>query len=64
VSFVLRLPFVVVRAVEVVMSRFIGLDVHRDCCEVAISEGGPARSAGRVATRRDRLELFAASLAP
>jgi transposase len=50
--------------VEVVMSRFIGLDVHRDFCEVAISEGGPARSAGRVATRRDRLELFAASLAP
>src|SRR5918995_5932917 len=46
------------------MSRFIGLDVHRDFCEVAISEGGPARSAGRVATRRDQLELFAASLAP
>jgi transposase len=50
--------------VEVSMSRFIGLDVHRDFCEVAISEGGPARSAGRVATRRDQLELFAASLAP
>src|SRR3954452_636221 len=46
------------------MSRFIGLDVHRDFCEVAISEGGRARSAGRVATRRDQLELFAASLAP
>jgi len=28
--------------------RFIGLDVHRDFCEVAISEGGKARSAGRV----------------
>src|SRR4051794_7305298 len=46
------------------MSRFIGLDVHRDFCEVTISEGGRARSAGRVATRRDQLELFAASLAP
>ena len=45
------------------MSGFIGLDVHRDFCEVAISEGGPARSVGRVATRRDRLELFAASFA-
>ena len=28
--------------------RFIGLDVHRDFCEVAISEGGKARSAGRI----------------
>jgi len=46
------------------MSPFIGLDLHRDLCEAAISEGGRARSAGRVATRRDRLELFAASLAP
>src|SRR3954464_8900510 len=46
------------------MSRFIGLDVHRDFCEVAISEGGPARSAGRAATRRDPLEPFARSLAP
>ena len=30
--------------------RFIGLDVHQDFCEVAISEGGPARSAGRIKT--------------
>jgi transposase len=44
--------------------RSIGLDVHRDFCEVAISEGGRARSAGGVATTRDRLELFARSLAP
>jgi transposase len=43
--------------------RFIGLDVHRDFCEVAISEGGKARSAGRVATRPAELELFAQSLA-
>jgi transposase len=44
--------------------RSIGLDVHRDFCEVAISEGGPARVAGRVAARREPLELFARSLAP
>ena len=46
------------------MSRFIGLDVHRDFCEVAISDGGPARAAGRVAARREQLELFAGSLVP
>jgi transposase len=44
--------------------RFIGLDIHRDFCEVAISEGGPARSAGRVKTDPEQLELFAQSLAP
>ncbi len=43
--------------------RFIGLDVHRDFCEVAISEGGKARRAGRVAARPAELELFARSLA-
>jgi len=43
--------------------RFIGLDVHRDFCEVAISEGGKARSAGRIATRPAELRLFAESLA-
>ncbi len=42
--------------------RFIGLDVHRDFCEVAISEGGKARLAGRVATTPEELELFASSL--
>jgi transposase len=42
--------------------RFIGLDVHRDFCEVAISEGGKARSAGRVAARPAELRLFAESL--
>lgn len=42
--------------------RFIGLDVHKDFCEVAISNGGRARSAGRVKTTRAQLELFAQSL--
>ena len=42
--------------------RYIGLDVHREFCEVAISEEGKVRSAGRVRTRREELELFAKSL--
>ena len=44
--------------------RFIGLDVHRDFCEVAIAEEGRLRSAGRVDTRSNTLELFARSLSP
>jgi transposase len=43
--------------------RAIGLDVHRDFCEVAIAEAGEVRSAGRIATRPDVLETFAQSLA-
>ncbi len=42
--------------------RCIGLDVHREFCEVAILEEGRVRSAGRVRTRRAELELFARSL--
>ena len=44
------------------MVRAIGLDVHRDFCEVAIAEEGRVRSAGRVATQPEVLEIFAASL--
>jgi len=45
--------------------RSIALDVHRDFCEVAIKEGGgEVRSAGRVKTSVEELELFARSLAP
>ncbi len=43
--------------------RFIGMDIHRDFCEVAICEDGRARSAGRIATSVAQLELFAQSLA-
>jgi transposase len=43
--------------------RGLGLDVHRDFCEVAIAEDGRVRSAGRIATRVLALELFAQSLA-
>ncbi len=34
--------------------RFVGLDVHRDFCEVAISDGGKAPLAGRVAARPEK----------
>ena len=46
------------------VGRSFGLDVHRDFCEVAIVESGALRSAGRIATTPERLELFAQSLAP
>ena len=44
--------------------REIGLDVHRDFCEVAMVEDGELRSAGRIETTPQALELFAQSLAP
>jgi transposase len=42
--------------------RSIGLDVHRDFCEVAIAEAGSIRSPGRIETTPERLGLFAQSL--
>jgi transposase len=47
---------------EGVVMRQIGLDVHQTLCEVAIREAGTTRSAGRVTTSREALELFAGSL--
>jgi transposase len=47
-----------------VVGRSIGLDVHLDFCQVAIADGGRARSAGKVATTPEQLELFGQSLAP
>ena len=44
------------------VGRAIGLDVHRDFCEIAIVEEGVVRSAGRIETSPDVLELFAESL--
>jgi hypothetical protein len=38
--------------------------VHRDFCEVAIADGGRTRSAGRVASTSEQLDLFAQRLAP
>ncbi|MGH2984123.1 MAG: IS110 family transposase, partial [Solirubrobacterales bacterium] len=42
--------------------RSIGLDIHRDFCEVAIAEAGEIRSAGRIGMSAEELELFAGSL--
>ena len=44
--------------------RSLGMDVHRDFCEVAIAEAGSVRAAGRIKTTPAALELFACSLAP
>jgi transposase len=44
------------------VGRAIGLDVHRDFCVVAICEAGMVRSAGRIETSPEALELFAGSL--
>ncbi len=46
------------------VGRAIGLDVHRDFCEVAICENGKVRSAGRVASTPEALGMFADSLSP
>jgi transposase len=46
------------------MGRTVGLDLHRDFCEVAICEDGVVRSAGRVKMAPEGLEALAASLAP
>ena len=42
--------------------RAIGLDVHLEFCEVAIWEEGEVRSAGRIETKPEEIELFAQSL--
>lgn len=42
--------------------RFIGLDVHRDFCVVAISQDGQVRVVGKVLTTPDQLAMFADSL--
>ncbi len=42
--------------------RSIGMDVHRDFSEIAIAEEGVVRTAGRIATTPEALELFAQSL--
>ena len=44
--------------------RAVGLDVHRDFCEVAVAHGGEVSSSGRVDTTPEALELFGSSLDP
>jgi transposase len=47
-----------------VVFRAVGIDVHRDFCEVVIVAAGQTRSAGRIEATPAALEVFAASLAP
>ena len=42
--------------------RSIGLDIHRDFCEVAIAEAGRIRAAGRIGTAPAEIEAFAGGL--
>lgn len=44
--------------------RYIGLDVHKDFCEVAVVEAGACRSGPRVRSTPEDLEVFAQSLGP
>src|SRR5205807_1479557 len=44
------------------VGRAIGLDVHRDFCEVAICEDGDVRSAGRVSATPEGVRSLAESL--
>ena len=46
------------------LGRCIGLDVHRDFCEVCIWEQGVARGAPKVSTRPKELHEFAVQLDP
>src|ERR1700694_4336855 len=57
-------PLHVRRSMVSELGRAIGLDVHRDFCEIAICEDGKVRSAGRVATTPEALEALAESLLP
>lgn len=41
--------------------RFIGLDVHRDFCAIAISEQGRVRFAGKIQTTPEHLDILARS---
>ena len=46
------------------MFRAVGMDVHRDFCEVVIVHEGRVTAAGKVLTTPAALQVFAASLAP
>src|SRR5437660_6122070 len=59
-----RLPSIQSELRKVVAVRSVALDVHLDFCEVAIVEDGELRSAGRIDTTPEQLELFGQSLGP
>lgn len=50
--------------VGVVSRRCIGLDVHREFCQVAVWQSGRVRQAGQIKTTPEMLRIFADSLAP
>ena len=49
-------------SIEVAL-RFIGMDIHRDFCEVAVIENGRVRFPGPVSSSPEQLTIFAQSLA-
>jgi len=53
-----------VSAIVNAVGRAIGLDAHLDFCELAVCEEGKVRSAGRVKSSPEDLEVLAASLQP
>src|SRR5437870_8946351 len=55
-------PPVVIARAEGGRMRFIGLDIHRDQCEVAIVEYGTVRSAGRFRSSVAEVQRFAEGL--
>jgi hypothetical protein len=44
------------------VGRAIGLDVHREFCEIAICDNGEVRSGGRVTATPDGIAVLAGSL--
>ena len=44
--------------------RYVGMDVHRDFCEVAVAQDGHVRSGPRIPTTPEALDLFGQSLDP
>lgn len=44
--------------------RFVGMDIHRDFCDVAVYDNGKVESAGRVKSSPEEIDLFARSLDP
>ncbi|THD78277.1 MAG: IS110 family transposase [Phenylobacterium sp.] len=57
-------PVLLLSELKEAVVRAVGLDVHLDFCEVAIVEDGEVRSAGRIETKPEQIELFAGSLGP
>lgn len=53
-----------VQQVHTWLGRAIGLDLHRDFCEIAVCESGQTYGGGRVAMTADGIEALASSLEP